>query len=245
MDHEKRDFGTGCREAAKTAASWIMMGRKAGEPAEESFFLALLLTVTGGFLDAYTFCCRDQVFSNAQTGNVVRVGIALAMGNYQEVIRYLIPIFAFAGGVFLAMAIRDRYDEENRAAWRKRILVMEMLVAGVVSLVPMKSVPNIFANVLVSFLCALQAESFRKVGGKTFASTMCTGNLRSGTENLYQAITKKDRKFWKNAGQYFGIILTFIAGAAVGVFVSDALGESAILAVEIPLIAALGFLILS
>ena len=47
--------------------------------AVESFFLAVLLTITGGFLDAYTFCCRDQVFANAQTGNVVRVGIATAL----------------------------------------------------------------------------------------------------------------------------------------------------------------------
>lgn len=28
----------------------------------ESFILASLLAIVGGFLDAYTFCCRDKVW---------------------------------------------------------------------------------------------------------------------------------------------------------------------------------------
>lgn len=219
-----------------------MMGRKTGKPAEESFFLDALLTITGGFLDAYTFCCRDHVFANAQTGNIVQVGIAVAMRDYEHLIRYLIPIFAFSIGVFLAMAIKDRYVEGSPSVWRQRVLLVEMVVAGIVSAIPVGAAANVFANVLVSFLCVLQAESFRKVGGKVFASTMCTGNLRSGTENLYHAITTKDSKFRKNAGQYFGIILTFIGGAAIGVCMSALFGEKAILVAEVPLIGALYFL---
>ena len=34
----------------------------------ESFRVAALLSVTGGFLDAYTYVARDGVFANAQTG---------------------------------------------------------------------------------------------------------------------------------------------------------------------------------
>ena len=209
----------------------------------ESFLLAAFLTLTGGFLDAYTFCCRDQVFANAQTGNIVRVGIAIAQGSLEDCIRYLIPIFAFAAGVFLAMAVRDRWGQENEARWRQRVLVLEMLVAAVVGLLPQERELNILANVLVSFLCALQAESFRKVVGKAFASTMCTGNLRSGTECLYHAIQKGDRAVLRDAGRYFGIILIFVAGAAIGVPVSGWLAGPAILAVELPLACALGLLI--
>ena len=36
----------------------------------ESFRLAAVLALVGGFLDAYTYICRGQVFSNAQTGNI-------------------------------------------------------------------------------------------------------------------------------------------------------------------------------
>ena len=41
--------------------------RQMSEAFINSFFLAL----SGGFQDAYTYNCRDEVFSNAQTGNVV------------------------------------------------------------------------------------------------------------------------------------------------------------------------------
>ena len=47
---------------------------------------------------------------------------------------------------------------------------------------------NLIANALVSFSCAMQVQSFRKVASYAFASTMCIGNLRSGMAAL----------FWKN-----------------------------------------------
>jgi len=37
---------------------------------EDSILVALLLTLTGGFLDAYTFMLRGGTFANAQTGNI-------------------------------------------------------------------------------------------------------------------------------------------------------------------------------
>lgn len=39
----------------------------------ESFLLASLLAIVGGFLDAYSYVCRDHVFANAQTGNIVKL----------------------------------------------------------------------------------------------------------------------------------------------------------------------------
>ncbi len=219
-----------------------MKEKTVGEATAESFLLACLLTVAGGFLDAYTYCCRDQVFANAQTGNVVRVGISLALGAYDDVIRYLIPIFAFFCGVCLAMAMRDRFGEGNRSLWRQRILLLEIAVAAVVSLIPTETILNILSNILVSFLCALQAESFRKVGGKTFASTMCTGNLRSCAECFYRGIRNRDSRLRKDAAEYLGIILTFVSGAVIGVHVSGLMGKAAILSVILPLGGALALL---
>ena len=37
----------------------------------ETFLLSAILAVSGGFQDAYTYNVRGEVFSNAQTGNVV------------------------------------------------------------------------------------------------------------------------------------------------------------------------------
>ena len=46
----------------------------------EAYSLGALLTVGGGFLDAYTYFTRGGVFSNAQTGNLVLLAIRLAQG---------------------------------------------------------------------------------------------------------------------------------------------------------------------
>ena len=43
----------------------------------ESLVLGLLLAVSGGFFDAYTYLCRGGVFANAQTGNIVLFGARL------------------------------------------------------------------------------------------------------------------------------------------------------------------------
>lgn len=99
----------------------------------------------------------------------------------------------------------------------------------------MNNVLNIVSNILISFLCAMQAESFRKVLGKPFSSTMCTGNLRSGTEYLYNAIVNKNYKLLKNMMQYLLIIISFISGAFSGVLITNILLEKAILISLIPL----------
>ena len=44
----------------------------------ENFILGIMLALTGGFLDAYTYITRGGVFANAQTGNIVLMGINLA-----------------------------------------------------------------------------------------------------------------------------------------------------------------------
>ena len=48
-----------------------MMKLKAKQQMSESMSLAVLLTLAGGFQDAYSYNCRGRVFANAQTGNIV------------------------------------------------------------------------------------------------------------------------------------------------------------------------------
>ena len=60
---------------------------------------------------------------------------------------------------------------------------------------------------MASFACAMQVQSFRKVNGYSYASTMCIGNLRSGTAALSVYFREKKSKQLKQAMYYFGIIL--------------------------------------
>ena len=83
---------------------------------------------------------------------------------------------------------------------------------------------NMPANIMVSFTCAMQVQTFRKVHGFGYASTMCIGNLRSGTESLSQYFRTKEKKLLYKAMHFFGIILIFAIGAGIGGILSLKLG---------------------
>lgn len=193
----------------------------------ETFRLGALLALAGGFLDAYTYLTRDGVFANAQTGNLVLLGMSLASRQWARVMHYLVPILAFAGGVVVAELVKRRFRRSPGLHWRQIVLGAEILLLVLVSFLPTQL--NTVANVVVSFICAMQVESFRKVHGNAFTTTMCTGNLRSGTERLFLYLTTGEADHRRRAGQYYGIILCFVAGAALGVAVSGWLGIRSVL----------------
>ena len=68
----------------------------------ESLILSGLLALSGGFQDAYTYNVRDEVFSNAQTGNVVLMSQHIMSGDWSIALKYLLPIIAFAMGVLVS-----------------------------------------------------------------------------------------------------------------------------------------------
>lgn len=192
----------------------------------ESYIVAILLSLTGGFQDAYTYNCRGEVFANAQTGNIVLAGQNLASGQWLAALQYVVPILAFVGGVYLAQGIRMRYKYCQRLHWRQIILLLEIGLLFVVGLLPMGW--NMTANTLVSLACALQVDSFRKIHGDAYATTMCIGNLRTATNLLYSYEATKDPLYRRKSLQYYSLILVFLAGAALGGGISSWLGVRAI-----------------
>ena len=174
-----------------------------------------LLAASGGFQDAYTYNVRDQVFANAQTGNMVLVGQSLALGQWEMALEHFVPVAAFAAGVFAAEVVHNRFHSRNLAFhWRQAVVLLEAAILLLVAFLPYGL--NLLANVLVSFVCAMQVESFRKIEGNTYATTMCIGNFRSGTECLYRWRKTRDRGFLHRAKVYYVVILVFVLGAALG-----------------------------
>lgn len=192
----------------------------------ESLYLGIVLTLAGGFQDAYSYNCRDQVFANAQTGNIVLLGQNLASGNIGAALRYLFPILAFLLGVYLTEWIRQLGREHNRIHWRQVVVLMETGILAAVGVMPESM--NIQANVMLSFACAMQVDSFRKIRGIPCATTMCIGNMRSAAEMLSRYHMTKDPELKKKSIHYYFIILVFAAGAAAGAVCTVNMGKSAI-----------------
>lgn len=190
---------------------------------QETFHVAAALAVVGGFLDAYTYLLRGGVFANAQTGNIVLLAVHLAQGQVRQVLYCIFPIVAFALGVFVTEYWKHRFSKMEMKTYEHRVLAVEILLLAVVGFIP-QSIPNSVVNVTVSFVCSLQVNSFRTVNHLPYASTMCTGNLRSGTEKLFRYIIKKDEKSGNQAAHYFGIIVLFIFGALFGTIFGNLTG---------------------
>lgn len=193
----------------------------------DSFPVGALLALSGGFLDAYTYLTRGGVFANAQTGNMVLLGLRLSEGRWSDALRYLVPVLAFAAGVLLAEWIQHAFKQSRAFHWRQLVLALECAILFGIGFVP-EGLWNSGVNIAVSFVCALQVESFRTVHGLSFASTMCTGNLRSGTELLFCYLKERDNRLLNSAIKYYGIIAIFILGAAAGFFASSAMGVRAV-----------------
>ncbi|HWP51806.1 MAG TPA: YoaK family protein [Clostridia bacterium] len=192
----------------------------------ETLLVGALLAVVGGFLDAYTYLCRGGVFANAQTGNIVLLGVRLAQGNVLGGLYYIVPIFAFAAGVLAAEAIKQRYHNHDKFHWRQVVIAFEALVLAAIAFIPQSG--DMLANVLVSFVCSLQVQSFRKIYGNAYATTMCTGNLRSATECLWAFGRTKNTDDLKNCLHYGGVIVFFVIGSVIGAVLARLFGLYAI-----------------
>ena len=180
----------------------------------EAFITSVFLALSGGFQDAYTYFTRDGVFSNAQTGNVVLMSQHFMTGEWIKGLHYLLPLLAFAAGVLVAEQIQSKFQYARRLHWRQGILLCEILILFIVGFIP--TAFNMVATALVSFACAMQVQTFRKVSGYSYASPMCIGNLRSGTAALSVYFREHKKDQLRQSLYYFGIILFFAIGAGIG-----------------------------
>ena len=193
----------------------------------ETFLLSAIISLSGGFQDAYTYNLRDKVFANAQTGNIVLMSQHLMSGEWLKGLHYLMPILAFAVGIVVAEQLSNHFRHYKKMHWRQMVLLIEIIVLSLVAFIPESQ--NMLANALVSMSCAMQVQSFRKVNGYPYASTMCIGNLRSGMDSFSVFLRNHQKGALKKALHYYGIIFIFAIGAGLGGILSLMLGIKSIL----------------
>ena len=202
------------------------MKKKLRGQISESKRLALILAVSGGLMDAYTYIFRGGVFANAQTGNILLLGVNLYERNFAKALHYLFPVLAFALGIILSELIHHLCTRDGILHWRQHTVLLECILLFIVGFIPVTY--NLLANALVSLACGIQVESFRKVRGNASATTMCIGNLRSGTQALCDFFFTKETHCLLKCLTYYGIILTFTFGAILGNYLITPFGQRAI-----------------
>ena len=180
----------------------------------DSFLTAIFIVFSGGFQDAYTYMCRGEVFANAQTGNIVLMAANLFQREFSHCLRYLIPVVSFMIGTFVAEQIHSAFKHYEKIHWRQIIILIEIVLLFAVGFITQRH--NALANAVVSFVCAMQVQTFRKVRGHVYASTMCIGNMRSAMESISAYMRIGDKSLLRKSLQYFLTIFVFACGAGIG-----------------------------
>ncbi|MEA4894509.1 MAG: YoaK family protein [Oscillospiraceae bacterium] len=206
----------------------------------ESIQLGIILALSGGLMDAYTYVCRGHVFANAQTGNILLFGVNLSEGSFSTALPYFYPVLAFTLGIVMSEVTKRRYRRLLRLHWMQITILLEAAILLLVAFLPQAM--NVPANCLVSFACGVQVQSFRTINGNGIATTMCIGNLRTATQHISDYLYDKDKSLLHKGLLYYGIILIFAIGAIIGYKLVRIWAEKAIIVSSILML--LGFFLL-
>jgi uncharacterized membrane protein YoaK (UPF0700 family) len=191
------------------------MDEETARETKASIRLGVLLAFAGGFQDAYSFIGLGGVFANAQTGNVVLLGVEAGRQHWTEALRHVPPLLAFVLGV----AVSETLSRPSVAAvlrWPARFaLVLETVVLGVVGLLP-RGVSHSLIVVMIAFTASVQVTTFRTLIIWPYNTTMVTGNLRTTAQAAYQAVADRDPEARRKARSFATIIVSFMIGAIAG-----------------------------
>jgi uncharacterized membrane protein YoaK (UPF0700 family) len=205
---------------------------------EESLGVAIVLSVAGGYLDAFTWIAHDGVMANAQTANVVLLGVHAAMGQASKALHHVPPIAAFVVGVFVVYRLRARIRDASGRRLALVCLSTEIVVLSVAMMLH-RRVPDVAGTLGISFAAALQTASFARLKGGAYSSVMVTGNLRSTIESFSGWLDKRDPDALRQVRALAAVCLAFAIGAGIGAGVTTSFESEALAGPILLLLAAL------
>ncbi|WP_184543925.1 YoaK family protein [Mucilaginibacter sp. FT3.2] len=196
---------------------------------DSSIEVAALLTLSGGFLDVFTYMGHGHVFANSMTGNVVFLGMYAASGDWHQALRHIPPIVAFLIGVFIAYRMHLPRVLKYLPKPALTCLGLEIIVLTCCSFLS-KSFPDIPLVLAISLVAAMQNSSFTRLEGWTYNSVMTTGNLRRFAEAFFRGTMPAYDPVALREARLFGLVcVCFLAGAVLAALTTVPLQDHALL----------------
>ena len=197
----------------------------AEQPTSRPYFLMCernwvydVLMAVAGFFGAYTYLLRGNVFCNAQTGNVVLMGLALGAGAWGQALYYLIPISAYILGALVSELLPNPVKRSLPLRWDTLLIAIEMLAAVLVGLIPL-SAPVQISQVIINFIASMQYNTFRQAEGVPMATTFATNHIRQigvGLAKELPFLHAPDGVHRKKLQAHLAMLLYFFAGTVIG-----------------------------
>ncbi len=217
----------------ETAPYYLMCERK---------WIYHILIIVAGFFGAYTFLLRGNVFCNAQTGNVVLMGMALGAAKWSEALYYLIPISAYLMGAFVSEALPNPIKHCLPIRWDTLLIVIEMLVVLGLGFLP-ESAPVQISQVAINLIASMQYNTFRQAEGVPMATTFATNHIRQIGICLAKAVRHLhtgDKSHRQKLRQHIEMLIFFLLGAVIGTVLCNLFLGKAIWVTLLPLGVILG-----
>ncbi|OEJ14558.1 ABC transporter ATP-binding protein [Brachyspira hampsonii] len=193
----------------------------------ETIYVASILTMVGGFVDAYTYITRGGVFAYAQTGNIIFFAMGLVKKQFNDTLHYFMSIIIFVIGIFFALYIKQILNKRKIIEFEYVIILIHSIVLFIVGLLPQTFSDTVIVG-SISFMSAIFMITFNKVEGLSYVTNMCTGNLRSASENIFKFLFNKDKTGLKKGLMYITILCSFALGAFLGTLFTNIFGIRAI-----------------
>ena len=187
-----------------------------------------VITLIGGYMNAYTYVTRDGVLANMHTANMSHLGISLALGQWRLALAYFLPIVACILGAAFSEALKVVVSRSRLAGdWRKTALILEALALLAVGLVPLGA-GDTAVTTFVSFVMGFQLCLFRTCLGAAHNTTICTGNIRNVGQKLFAVLQKRDEPSLRIFAIFAALTFSFMIGAIPGTLFSLLLAEKAV-----------------
>lgn len=208
-------------------------------PTSQSKYVAFTLAFVGGFLEVYTYTLKGGVFCNAQTGNMVFIGVNLVNGNFFKALYFLMPLIAYCLGILLTLVLPKAMGSGVRFRRETLILCIEIIVLFLIGF-ETKHTPRALATVPIAFICALQYNAFNDSNGVKLATVFCTNNWRQFVILMYNGLKSNNKQKVRKSLYFLSAILMFFGGIIIGAVACRHIGEKAIWicsGLEIPMLA--------
>jgi uncharacterized membrane protein YoaK (UPF0700 family) len=153
--------------------------------------VAVLLTISDGFLDAFTYLGHGKVFADSMTCNIVLLAVDMDVGDWHQAGRHFSPIVGFVCAILAAHLL------QLMAPSRVRNPALVSLVFEIVFLLTasFKGLQEFWLIPGISFFARLQTMFFTHSGKLTYASVMTTANLRRCMQLFFEAtIPRRDAR---------------------------------------------------
>ncbi|MBQ9574855.1 MAG: DUF1275 domain-containing protein [Synergistaceae bacterium] len=202
----------------------------------EKYYMFELLTVAGGMMGLYTYMMRGGVFSNAQTGNIVKMCAALGTRNFRACLYYFIPFTAYILGTILSEVLPQKVRQKKLIRWDTLLVGIEIAVLFLVGFIPF-TWPDQVAQVIINFLCAMQFNTFRQAEGVPMATTFVTNHVRQIGISIARIIKHHEQEAEAKAkmAKHAKIIFAFVTGGVTVTALGPYTGQYTIWLAIIPL----------